>query len=513
MSPHDPGANPPGRSAESRVGALHGLLERVRRNAREPRPSFLDFWDRPVGMKRPSRPRPQRPKDPPREDLLAPIEAAPPPTLPPPTAPGRDREALLTFGDESTQTGDPVEAERLILLEQEAARQAEPEPPPTPRSPAPPPVLPRLAPPPPVPPAAASAPALEVQEDEVGLVIDDFDLAGPATQPPAAGPAMPDIEAIENDALDIPEPFLHADPRATLTNEAALERARAESIRPSDRQPPKESERADLDDEIDVEVESLRSVAIRPSDGAASPPPAPVSTVVATPEPRAGGAMLDDDDDVPSSVRKPVQLDRPVDDAFDGFGRVSPASEPPPESGEVPSQRRLLTPPAMNAVSDPEYASSPERDLAASAEREAAPAIQSLGAGLPRLGADDDEDDELSGATKLFRKSERPFADEPSGVTDASSRIAEAARDASAEASEDDVEDLDDEDDDLGDDEPAHAEDGEYEATKEIRTMGRVDVIERQALAAAEVVMLSEPRQKAPATFGELLDLALSIGR
>lgn len=501
MNPNDPGANPPGqRSAESRVGALHGLLERVRRNAREPRPSFLDFWDRPTG-KRPTRPRPERPKDPPREELL--LDAPPPPTVPPPTAPGRDRDALLTFGDESTQTGDPVEAERLILLEQEAARQAEPEPPPTPRSPAPPPVtaLPRLAPPPPAAPpppptlTASMAGTVDADDDDsLALVIDDFDLAGPATQPPVADASLPDVEAIENDALDIPEPFLNADPRATLTNEAALERARAESIRPSDRQP-REAPRVE-DDEIDVEVESLRSAAL--------PPPAPVSTVVATPDPRSAGTALDDEDDVPSSVRKPVQLDRPVDDAFDGFGPVSPASEPPPESGEVPSQRRLLTPPAIDAVSDPAYASAAERDLAASAEREAAPAIQALGAGLPRLGADDD-DDELSGETKLFRKSERPFADEPSGVTDAPARTAEAARDG-------DDEDLD-RGDDVDDDEPLEVEDGEYEATKEIRTMGRVDVIERQALAPAEVVMLSEPRQKSPATFGELLDLALSIGK
>ena len=35
-----------------------------------------------------------------------------------------------------------------------------------------------------------------------------------------------------------------------------------------------------------------------------------------------------------------------------------------------------------------------------------------LGAGLPLLGADDDEDDELAGETRLFRKSERPFADD-----------------------------------------------------------------------------------------------------
>src|SRR5205814_588585 len=45
-----------------------------------------------------------------------------------------------------------------------------------------------------------------------------------------------------------------------------------------------------------------------------------------------------DDDDAPSSVRKPREGERPVDVQFDGFD-PQPASEPPPESGEVPSYR------------------------------------------------------------------------------------------------------------------------------------------------------------------------------
>lgn len=523
---------------ESRVGVLHGLLERVWRNAREPRPAFLEFWDRP-STDRPPRARPARTVEPPAAELLVPMDG------PPPTAPGRDREALLTFGDESTQTGDPLEAERLILLEQEEAlraQEARPSPtsaPPTPRSPAlstfvapPEPRLPRLAPPPArvTPPmvtlTASTAPTATIDEDdEVSLVIDDFDLAGPATQPPGAASSMPDIEAIENDALDLPDAFRGADPRATLTNEAALERARAESIRPSDRLP--------VVDDHDID-----SVPPPPKPPPPPPPPPPVSTVVSTPDLRSSRVALgDDDDDVPSSVRKPVQLDRPIDDAFDGFGPVSPPSEPPPESGEVPSQRRLLTPPAMGAASEedsgaidvrldsappqPAFAVAPtagfESDRETASARDITEATR-LGAGLPRIGAEEDDDD-LGGETRLFRQNERPFADEPSGVSERAPAPTPRPDPDDADVEDDEAaarfEDEDDEEheeDELDDEEHDRLEDGEYEATKEIRTMGRVDVIERQALAPAEVIVLSEPRQKSPATFGELLDLALSIG-
>lgn len=478
---------------ESRLGVLNGLLERVWRNAREPRPSFLEFWDRPAG-KRPFRPRPVRAKEPVapqtngREDfLLDSVESAPPPT-----APGRGREAVLTFGDESTQTGDPVEAERLVLLEQEeAARQARPpSAPPTPRSPV-------------AQPAHRGGDAPD--DDDGSLVIDDFELSGPdpigdasgpATQPPGAVEALPDVEAIENDALDVPdafdadEPFLRADPRATLTNEAALERARAESLRPSEPKP-------------------TANVLVPPREGALKLPPPPRAPAPPPPPPPVSGLELRDDDEVPSSVRKPVQLDRPVDDAFDGFGPVIPPSEPPPESGEVPSQRRLLTPPRFDAVSGPDPDAidvhldsvPPAVDAVAAPARgvstapPGAPAA-ALGSGLPRLGADDDDDD-FAGKTSLFRKSERPFADE----------VAAAAAATSGAAQEDDEDDYDDD----AEDDAALAE-AEADATKEIRTMGRVDVIERQPIAPAEVIVLSESRQKSPSSFGDLLDLALSIG-
>jgi hypothetical protein len=478
---------------ETRVGVLVGLLERVWRNAREPRPTFLEFWDRPAG-KRPSRPRPQRPA--PAPPLEEPVERflredTPPATTPPPTAPGRERDALLTFGDESTQTGDPVEAERLILLEQEAARQDRVEP----LLSAPEPPAPLLFAPEPRGSSTRPRPAAKDVEDSdaVSLVIDDFDLAGPATIPPSAlASPMIDIEAIENDALDIPdpgldsepepEPFVRADPRATITNELALERARAESIRPSDRMALPEVEE-EIEEEVDMESlpPSAPTPARLPSPPAPLPPPPPVSSL-----------ELKDDDDVPSSVRKPVTLDRPVDDAFDGFGPVAPASEPPPESGEVPSQRRLLTPPAVDVVkADAEVDAS-----TAGAALEVSPTLADLGAGLPRLGSDEDDDDDFAGQTKLFRKSERPFAEDVE-------RVEAEADSARAEQDEDEDEDEDYE----------HAvEEGEYEATKEIRTMGRVDVVERQPIAASDVIMLSEPRQKTAATFGELLDLALSIG-
>lgn len=533
---------------ESRLGVLNGLLERVRQNAREPRPTFLDFWDRPTG-KRPSRVRPtpvattdaranepvaQRAENgvgevaarassaPSADDFLLGTESAPPPT-----APGRGREALLAFGDESTQTGDPAEAERLVLLEQEeAARQQEirplhaarpPSAPPTPRSP------------------GASTTAASIELDDLGadgsLVIDDFELSGPAfdgpgdvvpgpaTQPPGAA-ELPDVEAIENDALDIGLPtepdaldafdpneaFRRADPRATLTNEAALERARAESLRPSEPKP-----------RVEPPAPKNLSLRIPPPPRAPAPPPPPVSGL----ELRA--------DDAPSSERKPVQLDRPVDDAFDGFGPVTPPSEPP-ESGEIPSQRRLLTPPRLAAVSDPDADAievhldsvppegSPEssREVPAkdATERlEAAsrsvssvppaaptPRPDQLGAGLPTLGGADDDDD-FAGETRLFRKSERPFADD----------VASADADASVVREDDDVDDQDDRDDAYDDDEDVLASE-EADATKEIRTMGRVDVVERQPLSPAEVIVLSESRQKAPSTFGDLLDLALSIG-
>ncbi|MFO0612585.1 MAG: hypothetical protein U0414_08365 [Polyangiaceae bacterium] len=489
MSPPK-GSPPAAMTPETRVGVLVGLLERVWRNARDPRPAFLEFWDRPVPA-RPARPRPAQPSVAPEESRAERLSVE---DAPPPTAPGREREALLAFGDESTQTGDPVEAERLILLEQEAARQDRVAPAASPTQPSPASLRPITSRPPPV-------------EDDVSLVIDDFDLPGPATVPPAASSApMIDIEAIENDALDLPEsgedhefgggtgagrsafgaliepdpePFLRADPRATITNEAALERARAESIRPSDRQFPAVAPPAPIEEDVDMESVS---------------PSAPPTPAYPAPAPPVSSLELKDADDVPSSVRKPVTLDRPVDNDFDDFGPVAPPSEPPPESGEVPSQRRLLTPPAFAAATPGESASAVTDDARSSEEA----ALPRRGAELPRLGDDEDDDDDFAGQTKLFRKSERAFTDDLARV--------EAEADEAARADDSDLVDEDE------DDEVVQVEEGEYEATKEIRTMGRVDVVERQPLAAGDVILLSEPRQKTPSTFGELLDLALSIG-
>ena len=384
----------------TRVDALNDLLERVRRNAREPRPTFLATTDvaKQLITVHEMAPQIDEHDELPPESLAFDLVPAPKPLE---TEQGRHHNHYERngFGDEATLTGSAEVVETLMLREQaEAARtqirfEESVNRAPTTRPP----------------PMILAAPAEETNDDapEI-LVLDDLDMSadGPATEPPGGAgvefapvslrtPPLPDVDAIEADLMS---------------------------------------------DGVADEVSHDR--------------PAP------------------SEDETPSSVRKPRVIEREEDAEFDGFGPVHSPSEPPPESGEVPSQRRVA------GQHEPPI-SSPDNPY-----------------GIPGLDA--------SGEV-------------PSLVTVAR-HADEGARVALVEEAEEEVDDDLDAEDELAMSTSsrqwiAPSAEADADSTKEIRALGRVDVVERTRIAEPPDIVILKGEPRAVETFGSVFDGTLAIGR
>jgi hypothetical protein len=323
------------------------------------------------------------------------------------------------FLDEPTATGNSQAVENLLVQEQALANatpEADQEPrakirfdenrAPTTR--------------PPPEPLATRAPDGDNPPDL--LVLEEFEEADAAvTEPPPAqadippvaipGAALPDLDAIEADLLEARSSVA---PKAELNGTAvptfgAGAYAKPQTTLVDDSEPELE---VDAGPEIEPAEDSSRTRQhhfLEEATGErlkSSPPP---------------------EDDAPSSVRQPRESERAEDVRFDGFGPIETPSEPPPESGEIPSQRRIATPHDMERVTEAE------------AEIEAAePAI-------------------------------------------------------------DQAPDLEPEFD--------------HEETKEVRALGRVDVVERTRIDQPVDIAVLKGEPRAVETFAAVLDAALSLSR
>jgi hypothetical protein len=483
---------------ESRVGALQILLERVQKNARAPRPPFLSATDLPrdeveravetkrraeipepvksplQALRRPTAPEPRdgfiaeapianggkpptisfarpedRSADEAPESMAFDLVQAPrtPSTLGYSERAGDDdgpiseRAPIAThdseaeragaFGDETTATANVDEVEELLLQEQQEAAKKQI----------------RFEESPPTKPPAEQPPLTPAQAEPISdepdlLVIDDFELDEIDRRSIAEADAEAEAEA-EADERERGEAGVTEPPTA-----AAVPMIPPEALEPA--------AVPDIDD-----IEAAGPIEAMPEiDADAVEPPTEHSRVEFVEEPTHDRLKSTpppdvDDEGAPSSVRKPREGERPIDDRFDGFEQ--PASEPP-ESGEVPSQGRPSAP-DDHALPDA---------LVGALDSHGAPdsEIETSGVPTPR------RPDEQRGAPEMVR------AD--SGVESPA------------------LIDLDSEFD--------------HDETKEVRALGRVDVVERPAPPpAAEVVVLkSAPR--AVENFGSILDEALAIG-
>jgi hypothetical protein len=310
-----------------------------------------------------------------------------PPLQPPPSRQPFD----AAFEDEITATGDPAEIEAAVLASSGPQRAHIPTPPPTPAPityvptgapPAPPTRV--VTPVPPAPPtrvmpqSTAPVPQRLSSLPAVPLTLDDLDLDGLGTPeaaisvpPPRAASYLPPTRLSQPPAMAVrpppppapyiptpppPAPYIPTPPPRRLTPPPRIPTpppyvpapprlptptAPAYGATPP---PPMMS----ASDAIELEdgdiVESSPSPAMADSGmhdsvmpGFAMPDP--MATLPGSREPFAAGAFdprgssPDVDDEVPASQRQMRVEDRPIDDALEGI------SEPPPESGEVESQR------------------------------------------------------------------------------------------------------------------------------------------------------------------------------
>ena len=346
--------------------------------------------------------------------------------------------AMPDFVDEPTSTGDPDEAEELLLAEQEAAdrqRVRFPTPPPgsavglrpyspdthaiptppmtapassrepiRPPSPEPFPASARLTPPPPAwrgaPPPQPSRPVLEL----------DLDLETPSTDEHPGGAELDAAESRGN--LDFERTGFSDDGIKTDPPPPSIGRAERSAHYAPDGVPSLPDLAAIEEHAMDEHALGDRGV---PSD------------VVDI----GDHAVLDDDDESPSSSRQVRAEVRPVDERFGDFGPVGD-SEPPPESGEVPSQ------------SHPQVAVTHEDARGEVSGEYASPQVE---------GEDEDERDE----------DDRRFAA------------------------------------------PV-----DYDATAEVRSLGRVDVVEQTA-HAADIKIISVSGARPTETFGGVVDASLAL--
>ncbi len=183
-----------------------------------------------------------------------------------------------------------------------------------------------------------------------------------------------------------------------------------------------------------------------------------------------GAGEGDGEDDTPSSVRKPRDVDRGEDVHFDGFEPIARESEPPPESGEVPSQRRI-------AVPHDERSPSPD-ELYAQQDLETSGVVPALSREDELDARDDDLDD-----------SDHEAFEEDDRAVDPLAMSTGARSEWGGESGEIDV-----------------------ESTKEIRALGRVDVVERTRIAQPPDIVVLKCEPRSTETFGEIFDEALSIG-
>ncbi len=391
-------------SPDDRREVLEQLLERVRRNAAAR--SFAPAAAETSGDLQPAvhtgdngvdgalhgdetaLPAASPPEHAEQDDASEPYLASP---APPPAGPSRPL-VRFEFEDEQTATGDPYQIEALVLAEAAAAEAAargldDPLPGPS--------TIPPAMPPGPTAPGYGSGP----------LELDDLDSLGapPLTSgeamPPAWVPPLPPPPAIDEPPAYVAEPPAYvAEPPAYVAEPPAYV---AEP-------PPSVTEIAD-DDESVIELDEADLASVPPEPMA---PPEPLADpMTAAYEAGLGGAQAYDDqgpetdhagfvdrqsiedieaavlpteepaspaevahadpapapprieEPAPESQRKVRELDRPIDDALDG---VDAEEEPPPESGEVESQRYpAQAAPIVDEVSADRRVDEPVHDEAA----------------------------------------------------------------------------------------------------------------------------------------------------
>lgn len=364
--------------------------------------------------------------------------------------PPRKPSSVPDFHDEPTATGDPDEAEDLLLAEQEAAERQRvrfPTPPPgsavglrpyspdlsgiptppvmahepiRPPSPAPFPASGsrRITPPPPayVPLPQPSRPVLEL----------DLDLDTPSVMPAEGEAASPDLDFDRGGFSD----------DGVKTDPPPMSIGRAEHVArfaPTFDGHPHPS----LPDIDAIEENALGTDMVRPT---LSDPP-----------------ESDVEERSPSSSRQLRDQVRPIDDRFDDFGPVG-ESEPPPESGEVPSQ------------SHPQVG------------RDAAEAT-----GEPREGEDE--------ALRDAELRDEAQAEDELGYED---ELSSHPGDTSGAYERDDYR-------------PYRAE-VDQDATAEVASLGRVDVVERtRDPVEHDVVTVLGTRPALDETFGTIVDASLAL--
>lgn len=309
-------------SPEERREVLEALLARVRQTAAE------------RGLQLPDAPSlPHRRSEPAIPAEILPASAGPPPDpaeqapllddaprVAPPASPSRPL-VRFEFEDEITATGDPEEIERLALM-QEPTKDGEPEEP-----------------------EPSTLPPEATQQRGMQLELDDLDSLGPP--PGSSAPAYPEPVYAQPPAYVEPAPAeaplpvdeepapVTVPPERTFTPEEddviELEEADLVSAPPPRDAPdngavaehasyayPAPAERAEISDESSYEGPSRETVLDAPP--AFEPPPAEEAA----------------EEEAPASQRQPRVEGRPIDDALEG---VEQPEEPPPESGEVESQR------------------------------------------------------------------------------------------------------------------------------------------------------------------------------
>ncbi|NUO54305.1 MAG: hypothetical protein HOV80_36130 [Polyangiaceae bacterium] len=288
------------------------------------------------------------------------MRSAPPPAMPPPPPPPVSRPLVrFEFEDEITATGDPGEIEAMVLAEAVAAdaegRVSEPP----------------LSGPSTVPPAM-QAHRYEERQDRrsVPLELEDLDSLGapPPVTPSDAPPApvvVPPLPKFE------PPPMANLEPLPSYELEPSYEPASPTSVDAEDDDeeviqldaedlasvPPEpahaeqeeagpETEHAGFVDRISIDdIEAAALPEPEPELPPYVPPPAyvepppyvePPAYVPPPPPPPDLPPVAVEAEAIPESQRQPRALDRPIDDVIEG---IDHDEEPPPESGEVESQR------------------------------------------------------------------------------------------------------------------------------------------------------------------------------
>jgi hypothetical protein len=239
--------------------------------------------------------------------------------------------------------------------------------------------------------------------------------------------------------------------------------------------------------------------ALPPADATASGEPAPHRPSTAPP---------DEEERSPSSSRQLRDEVRPIDDRFDGFGAVGD-SEPPPQSGEVQSQRYGATEGIV------ERGETERREEEAARERERA----SLTTAFESPATEDEAPSRvtIARASSVPEAEERPSArprptteppvsDPSAGTPPKPPRVELLAPSVDVETSSVPI-DVD---------EIVRASYSEVlgeEATNELEAAGRVDVVERSRVALTGPVAGAMGKRPELESFGALLDATLAIGR